>query len=1055
MGRVKILKASAGSGKTYRLAYEYVRSVIGSPWLYRNILAVTFTNKATEEMKHRILSEINTLAEGRRSGYAETLARDLQLSPATVRARAADARTKILHDYSHFTVITIDKFFQRIIRSFIKELGIDVNFNLELQTDSILESATDRLIEGIAVDRRLRDWVIRFVEEKIDQNGRWDIRSEISKLGQELFREQYRNAMADSAPKEELARITADAVARSRRIGEAMVRDAREALSAIASAGLSVEDFAYGRQGCVSYFVKTAAGEVAPYGKRVTDALASEEKWVSARSPHRDRIRALVPRLRDLLAGICKSYDDNIRFLNTTRLVAENYRSFALLSDLSDKVAQICTEQNLVPISETNTILSKLIGGNDAPFIYEKTGNAFSRFMIDEFQDTSMQQWQNFVPLLENATSQAEDAPVLLVGDVKQSIYRWRGGDWRILGHHVRERFGDPQQSTLDTNYRSLGLVVRFNNQMIGRCVQIGNDALNAMLDEAGSGADRPAEAGPLRDMLRNAYADQQQKCNRDADSGHVTIREYDPGENDGRVLRMTISAIEELQRRGFAAGDIAVLVRTNPQGTAIASALLDHKAAHPESRYRYDVVTQEALQIGNSAVAGFAVAVLRLAINGGDRIRLAVFNRFTGRPVDASLCADEAEFVRRIRLLPVEEAFEAIVQHYGLNGRAEHIAYLQALQEQIHTFSTSKIADIPLFLKWWDETGCRQSISVPQTRNAINILTIHKAKGLQYKAVILPYCNWSLLPRTGSLLWARGADAPFDRLGNVPVNWGKALENSSFSDAFLRETVLSHIDNINLFYVAATRAEEELHILLPRENKGGSQRISGLVAAAIETEADGTAAVGELRGTLSEEDDGRVIRFGTPVRHESPGQPASPETAAYPSRPIGSKLRFRLDSERYFSDDDRSPVLSPRSYGILMHKLFENIGDAGQIPAQLKAMRDDGQLSDDEAALLQQHIAKALSDPLIASWFDGKWTVVRNENAIVIPGETAIRRPDRVLTKGSEAVVIDYKFGQRKSRSHLRQIAEYMRLIGRMGYRSVRGYVWYVEREEVDTADV
>ena len=246
---MKILKASAGSGKTYRLAYEYIRSVIDSPQLYRHILAVTFTNKATEEMKQRIVGELNALANGSPSGYMGDLERDLGLDGQTIRRRAADARTKILHDYSRFTVLTIDKFFQRIIRSFIKELGIDLNFNLELQTDSILDSATDRLIDRIAVDRALRDWVLHFVEEKIDTDGRWDIRGEIAQLGRELFGERYRAVSGDKASREELSRIVSAAVARSRRIETEMKKTAAEALAVIDSAGLAAEDFAYGRGG--------------------------------------------------------------------------------------------------------------------------------------------------------------------------------------------------------------------------------------------------------------------------------------------------------------------------------------------------------------------------------------------------------------------------------------------------------------------------------------------------------------------------------------------------------------------------------------------------------------------------------------------------------------------------------------------------------------------------------------------------------------------------------------------------------------------------------------
>ena len=695
MGKVKILKASAGSGKTYRLAYEYIRSVIDSPQLYRHILAVTFTNKATEEMKQRIVGELNALANGSPSGYMGDLERDLGLDGQTIRRRAADARTKILHDYSRFTVLTIDKFFQRIIRSFIKELGIDLNFNLELQTDSILDSATDRLIDRIAVDRALRDWVLHFVEEKIDTDGRWDIRGEISQLGRELFGERYRAVSGEKASREELSRIVSAAVARSRRIENEMKKTAAEALAVIDSAGLAAENFAYGRGGCIGYFVKTADGTIAPYGKRVLDALESEEKWVTARSSRKEAARSVVPTLRRLLAKLCSIYDDNIRFLNTARLLSANYRSFALLDDLSEKVAEICTEQNLVPISETNAILGKLMGDNDAPFIYEKVGNTFSRFMIDEFQDTSQGQWSNFVPLLENAVAQSEHEPVLLVGDVKQSIYRWRGGDWRILGRQVASRFKDTRTASLDTNYRSEKTVVKFNNSLIEACVQLDNDRLNRMIQEAAeNGRLSPGRRDELSDMLSEAYRDQRQRCSKTREAGYVTVREYEKGEQPDPPL--LIRTVEDLQSRGFAAGDIAVLVRTNPQGAAVAQQLLDYKSTHPESPYCYDVVTQEALQVGHSDTAGFIASVFRLAAGSDEPVKRAVYNLYLGNPVEQPLTESEQAFIESLGLMSIEEAFEETVLHYRLNEKVRDIAYIQAMQEQVHAFSTSRIAPQP-----------------------------------------------------------------------------------------------------------------------------------------------------------------------------------------------------------------------------------------------------------------------------------------------------------------------------------------------------------------------
>ena len=1049
MGKVKILKASAGSGKTYRLAYEYIRSVIDSPQLYRHILAVTFTNKATEEMKQRIVGELNALANGSPSGYMGDLERDLGLDGQTIRRRAADARTKILHDYSRFTVLTIDKFFQRIIRSFIKELGIDLNFNLELQTDSILDSATDRLIDRIAVDRALRDWVLHFVEEKIDTDGRWDIRGEISQLGRELFGERYRAVSGDKASREELSRIVSAAVARSRRIENEMKKTAAEALAVIDSAGLAAEDFAYGRGGCVGYFVKTADGTIAPYGKRVLDALESEEKWVTARSSRKEAARSVVPTLRRLLAKLCSIYDDNIRFLNTARLLSANYRSFALLDDLSEKVAEICTEQNLVPISETNAILGKLMGDNDAPFIYEKVGNTFSRFMIDEFQDTSQGQWSNFVPLLENAVAQSEDEPVLLVGDVKQSIYRWRGGDWRILGRQVASRFKDTRTASLDTNYRSEKTVVEFNNSLIEACVQLDNDRLNRMIQEAAeNGRLSPGRRDELSDMLSEAYRDQRQRCSKTREAGYVTVREYEKGEQPDPPL--LIRTVEDLQSRGFTAGDIAVLVRTNPQGAAVAQQLLDYKSTHPESPYCYDVVTQEALQIGHSDTAGFIASVFRLAAGSDEPVKRAVYNLYLGNPVEQPLTESEQAFIESLGLMSIEEAFEETVLHYRLNEKVRDIAYIQAMQEQVHAFSTSKIADLPLFLKWWDETGAAQSISLPRNRNAITVITIHKAKGLQYKAVVLPDCDWSLQPKTGSLIWGRTDEKPFDSLKHMPLGWSKLIGESAFAEEFYTETVFAHIDNINLFYVAATRAEQELHIQIPRGGKE-TQRIGSLVNARDPMRGRRKRRNRRNEGKRRPRRCGTLFSLrnsGTAVAYGASGA-GTRRLLSYPANRCAAEIPARLAT--LFRGRRRSrATLSAQ----LRHSDAQTARERGRQAADRPAARSHAGRRSRIAKRSGKNpelLSEAFSDPIVASWFDGRWSVVRNEHDIVVPGERSTRRPDRVLTKGAEAVVIDYKFGLKKHNRHTRQVEEYMRLLGRMGYQTVRGYLWYVELKQVE----
>lgn len=1045
--RAKILNASAGSGKTYQLAYKYVRDVVEQPALYRHILAVTFTNKATEEMKSRILKEIHALASGAESSYLAQLCRETGADAATIRRKACEVRSKILHDYSHFTVLTIDTFFQRILRAFIKELGIDLDYNVEIETASVLAKGTDTLIEQIATDRDLQRWMTDFVQERIDEGKKWDVRDGILSLGGELFKEKNKEALALARSREELRRIVGRMSARSEQTKRQMRERAAEAVRIIDAAGLTAADFTGKSRSFVRYFYDVAAGEPKPYGATVAKMSRTCEGWCARTSA----ALPLVGRLQPLLREVCDLYDANVRTWNTCDLLRENYRSFALLADLYAKVRQMCDEQNLMLLSETKYVLSEFIGHNDAPFIYEKVGNRYERFMIDEFQDTSVREWENFLPLLQNALAQSEAASVLIVGDIKQSIYRWRGGDWRLLHAAARDALGakNTEVVNLQENYRSLPAVVAFNNRIIARVVAADNRALNALLDEAAARGDMPqAEAAGLRDTLADAYRGHEQVARRsECHPGYVSVESF--AERPAVVERIC-----ELLDRGFRPSDIMILVRSATDGGKVAAELLEFKRRNTEERYRFDIVTQEALVVGNAPVASFIAAALRLALNPDDRLHRALYNHYLGRAFDLPLSDAERAFFRSIRLLSPEEAFERIVMRHDLQDDALQTAYLQAVHEQIIAFCASRIADIPLWLQWWDETGSQRSLSVEASETAVEITTVHKAKGLEKRAVLIPYCSWPLDPRAGgnvtNIVWAEargeGAEA-----GRFPVRYKKSMAESGFSAEYYREKVFSHVDNVNLLYVALTRAAESLHVFVPQR---GSSSVGSLLLQCLENDGgeplpDGT----EVRRTLT--DAGERFEYGAftgpvPVRGErSDARHVVLERYATSQ----ADLRLRLPSQRYF-DDGEEVELSPRNFGILMHRAFEEADDEEGIRRAVERMTADGTLSSAEAATLTGMIARALEHPAAREWFGGGWRQVRNEQEIILPGGGATRRPDRVMTDGERAVVVDYKFGAREPERYRRQIREYCDLLRQMGYTRTEGYLWYVKKGTIEKVE-
>ncbi len=1032
--KASIYNASAGSGKTYRLAYKYVRDVVEEPLLYRNILAVTFTNKATEEMKRRILQQIHTLAAGAPSSYLESLMAELELTEAQVRYRALRARTLILHDYSRFTILTIDTFFQRVLRAFIQELGIDIGYSLEIESSSIVAQSADALIEQITADDALRGWLMAFVQERIDEGRKWDVREGILSLGGELFDDEAREALESSMSKEELMQVIADGARKAKRRADELQSVGAQAMQIINQAGLTCDDFKYKDKSGVQIFRKLEAGELPDIGKRNLDWAESADLWCDKKS---DAL-PLVPLLQPLLREVIERYNDDQKVMNTSKLLRENYRSFALLTDLYRTTQEICQEQNTMLLNQTSRILEEFIRENDAPFIYEKVGNKFSRFMIDEFQDTSRREWNNFLPLLRNTISESEEnqRTVLIVGDIKQSIYRWRGGDWRILHSDARHELGerDTEVINMDENYRSLPAIVKFNNEMISQVVALENEELGAELSSANISEESLHE---LHGILPRAYEGHAQTPKKRAESdGFVEVATY---EERPPIIERICEAID----RGFKPCDIMILTRSNPQATAVAQILLEFKHQCVDPKYRFDVMTQQALVVGYSPVSQFIVAVLRLALNPADTLQRAVYNRFLQRShVDNPLSNQELTLLASIRMYSPIEAFEMILIAYELESEKSNIAYLQAIHEQIIAFCNNRIGDISLFLEWWDEKGSTKSLNVEKSESSIEILTIHKAKGLEKKVVIIPYCNWSRDPRTNSIVWAHDGDGE-SQLGAFPVAYKNSMANSAFAEDYYREKVYSHIDSVNMLYVALTRAVESLHIFIPiRVSRKGERIAANIGKLMLEGVARLTIPCREVKqeGVVS-------YQFGelsAPINGDDEGGGEPYIMDRYQSS--RTELRLRMPSKRYREDTE----YAPREVGILMHKAFERATSREEIFSNVEVMLKNGHINDAEHALLLTAIGESLRDPRAAEWFDGEWDRVRNECEVIRPNGDGSRRPDRVMIKGQRCVVVDYKFGELRPKGHVRQMERYVTLMREMGYTSVEGYIWYIRQGDI-----
>ena len=1044
--RARILSASAGAGKTYRLAYKFVHDVIkhyhDKPYLYRAILAVTFTNKATEEMKSRILKEINMLITSpEKSSYMVNLQRDLpHLTPEKIIERAKRIQTNILHDYSRFTILTIDKFFQRILRAFIKELGLDLNYNIELNTSNILTMSTDALIEDIPNDEKLQKWIMEFAQERIDDKQGWDIRSNIIKLGGEIFDESNKQTILNSISKDELLKIIREADTRLAQVTNQYKAIAEQMLTIIDQSGITADHLFEKSKGIVLICKSAIKGDIIPLSDKIRSRCDSTDNWAASgvNKSIKQQVSATAQQLQPLLIKLCRLYDENIKLIYSLPQIKKTFRSYALLQDIYRKVQEQCESEGVMLLAETKYILSRFVAGNDAPFIYEKIGNRFERYMIDEFQDTSAKEWDNFVPLLQNAISQSEDESVLIVGDVKQSIYRWRGGDWRILSHSVTDSLGKDNAETefMEENWRSLPQIVEFNNKIIKLIVEHDNEILNSELAEAAQQKRLSLEhQRELTDTLKNAYTSHHQTPMKgEKEQGYVKIEYYNKDNNIP-----IIECIESAIARGYSYNDILILCRAKSEIRKIAEILLKYK----QSNNAFNIMTQEALVVGKSAISQFVIALLRLTQNPLDNISCAIVNDYLQRPYDTALPEQEVEMLSTIGQATVEEAFEHIVTFYSLNKREGEIAYLQALHEQVINFCTSKVSDIQLFLKMWDEKGVNESLSVEMSDNTIELSTIHKAKGLERKVVIIP-CNWSINPRSNEFVWATPTEKE-DALGEVgrfPLLFSEKMEHTIFSNDYYRERVYSHVDNINLLYVALTRAKEELYLFIPSYTKKDKSFTENNVGKLIWERIGKNAIVEEQKNPY--------IEYGTPMQPQAPRKEKDNRNILIEEYPtIIPKMELRLSEQRYFNEDN--VTLSPRNIGIMMHSILNEATNANDINQRIEDAVKEGKLSKEQATELTSVISREFEREQVKEWF-GEWDTIRNENDIICNHTIGTRRPDRVMIKDNKAVVVDYKFGTEKRRSHQKQVANYIKLLKEMGYDLVEGYVWYLSMGEIVT---
>jgi ATP-dependent helicase/nuclease subunit A len=1074
VAKLNIIRASAGSGKTYTLTEEYLKLALRDTDSFRHILAVTFTNKATAEMKNRIVGELYRLSGGRESKHLQPLIAALGIPETELRARAASVLQKILHAYSRFSVSTIDSFFQQIIRSFTREIGIQGGYTIELDTESVLDESIDRLQAETARNKTLLRWLTDFATDKIEKGYSWSFRKDITKLGQQLFNEHFKifsQSLSEKlADKEFMIAYQRDLTAILKKFESTLGRLASGGTDKIRSAGLETEDFYRGNTGPAGYILKTSTGIIAEPNSYVRKAAESTEGWHIKNAPRKADIEKLCREgLMEILQEMTAYYYREIGNYNTAGQILKNLYTLGILAELSDHMQDYCRENNIFLLSDASSFLNTIIDNNDAPFVYEKTGNHFHHFMIDEFQDTSQLQWNNFKPLISNSLSQNYDN--LIVGDVKQSIYRWRNSNWEILASAVGNEFYEQSLAfrTLDHNHRSREKIIQFNNSFFASASRLLQDHFNLQAGEAGISLPEN-----LRQTVNRNFADAVQLPGKPENTGglaRVSFLETD--DYDARMEEQLVLLIREIMDNGYAAGDIAVLTRKNDEAKKITDFLLSLTHS-PEAKPDFDVISDETLFLSNSPAVCFLMGILKYFHSPEDAInRYFIINEYlTGLPAgeekakyrefietaDAEAVSPSALFPEAFQRLhenagnySVFELVENMIAVFKFDALKGESVYLQGFQDLILDFTHSQSSSVGDFIRFWEERGYRKPVSLPGNPDAVRVLTMHKAKGLEFPVVIIPYCNWSLADqRNRSILWCTPEKPPFDRLPVVPLDFTSRLAATHFAGAYFEELLKQYVDTINLLYVAFTRAADALYCFSPKPSKDQLTDVSGLLMNVFMKEEPPAGTVTLIPLCTHYRKSDRIFEYGElPAVKDGRHPPADVRwiTNDYPVNHARDNLKIAFQG-KIFLDAETGKISRPVSEGSLMHEIFSRIIHLGDIPEVVSGLAAEGKITAGEAEKKSLSVQSLFNDTQVAGWFVRDWKV-GTETEFILPGGST-RRPDRVLTKGDKAIVIDYKFGKTMEEIHKTQVLEYRQLLLDMGYKQAEAWLWYVMLKKV-----
>lgn len=1043
---LQILNASAGSGKTYNLVLTYLRLILGegrSAQTFAHIMAMTFTNKAALEMKTRIISALDLLSNPERKTnretekakrYAEDVAKALSLSPAALRPKAKAALKQILHQYEDFHVMTIDKFNLRLIRSFSKDLDLPADFQIILNEDEVLDQVIDQILDGLDAKNRqkLTDLVLKYSREKLEDQEGWNFQRDLKSFAAVLTNEKYFPVL------EEL--MNAD-----------YSTDAYKTLNTeISSIRELIENAAKALHGAFTQFDPSQL----PGKSRTADAFNKliSDKLLDGNTTNEgffsDTILATLSKDGAFPVSFAQSalefhelYIRNITRFHLLRMIRKNFFNMALLQFISNELDGVKQTEQLIRISEFNKLISALIKDEEAPFIYERLGNRFRHFLLDEFQDTSRLQWMNIVPLVHESLSQNNEN--LIVGDPKQSIYRFKNGlaeqfvalpgiynpeEDSFIAQRSAYFSLQGEKTPLKENWRSHKDIVRFNNNFF------------------------KTFRTQIPDSLSDFYADVEQEP-RGSEGGYVFIHSQKIAEKEENgSLAMMLSWIDQCIADGIEKGDICILGNTKKDCNAWAIELTGRG---------HKVVSADSLLVHSDHYVKMTIAYLKWRKNPAGELEARRFSElyFSARSENSvakirsywktEMLQDDKQvqvfdtarfFVDEfgsedLFFFPYENLYHLVQGFYALAGLEEiHNPYLHHLSDMVHDFDNQRGPELELFLDEYERNGKDSAIQIPENKDAIKIMTGHKSKGLEFPVVMLPNMDWSISSRQKKFLVREADNFIYTALSkNSKLESIKHLHDQEFNQSLL--------DKINLCYVMFTRPVERLYVAnfctaKPKEPRFGTylhQVFSEMLHVPEATDLH----------ILTHETDELTAEAGSPKPHDpeiTSGTDAS-EGLDFTPVSLRDKLWFPDISLQKNALDEEESLSDPRRYGNQLHLLLSIITDAAQITPQLHALKLSGEIEAAFEDRLHADLQKIMDMPGYRELLQDATEILNEQGIITGPAET--KRPDKIIRKNHETIVIDYKTGMPDAK-HLKQVLTYVNTLRAMGFPEVRGVVFY-----------